>query len=203
MATSRRIAALLLSAGLSSRMHRHKALVDWGGRSLLRYQVDTLLQAGLDQIVVVLGANQSNIRPEIDNLDNITVVVNQDFENGKTTSITTGAEALQELAPDDLMILNVDQPRSAEIIQDIVRFHNHSKKGITIPRFKSKGGHPIVLSASYLDDLKLVKESTLGLKQLMLDNADDIGDFFADSEEILIDMNTEAEYNSAKLFFGI
>ena len=37
----------------------------------------------------------------------------------------------------------------------------------------------------------------------MLDNADDIGDFFADSEEILIDMNTEAEYNSAKLFFGI
>ena len=113
MATSRRIAALLLSAGLSSRMHRHKALVDWGGRSLLRYQVDTLLQAGLDQIVVVLGANQSNIRPEIDNLDNITVVVNQDFENGKTTSITTGAQALQELAPDDLMIFNVDQPRSA------------------------------------------------------------------------------------------
>ena len=75
MATTRKIGALLLSAGFSSRMHRHKALLDWGGTTLVRYQIDTLLKSGLDEIVVVLGANETNIRPEIHHLVNVTVVV--------------------------------------------------------------------------------------------------------------------------------
>ena len=37
----------------------------------------------------------------------------------------------------------------------------------------------------------------------MLDNADDIDEYDQDNEEILIDMNTEEEYEAAKLFFGI
>ena len=169
MATARKIGALLLSAGFSSRMHQHKALLDWGETTLVRYQVDTLLNAGVDEIVVVLGANETNIRPEIDDLVNVTVVVNHEYEQGKTTSIVTGACALQKITLDDLLILNVDQPRSSEMIQNIVRFHNLSQKGITIPRFNAKGGHPIILKSSYLDELKLIKESTLGLKQLMLE----------------------------------
>ena len=113
MATTRKIGALLLSAGFSSRMHQHKALLDWGETTLVRYQVDTLLNAGVDEIVVVLGANETNIRPEIEDLVNVTVVVNHKYEQGKTTSIVTGAYALQEITLDDLLILNVDQPRSS------------------------------------------------------------------------------------------
>ena len=203
MATARKIGALLLSAGFSSRMHQHKALLDWGETTLVRYQVDTLLNAGVDEIVVVLGANETNIRPEIDDLVNVTVVVNHEYEQGKTTSIVTGACALQKITLDDLLILNVDQPRSSEMIQNIVRFHNRSGKGITIPRFNAKGGHPIILKSSYLNELKLIQESTLGLKQLILDNMDDMDEYFQDNEEILIDMNTEEEYETAKLFFGI
>jgi molybdenum cofactor cytidylyltransferase len=203
MATARKIGALLLSAGFSSRMHQHKALLDWGETTLVRYQVDTLLNAGVDEIVVVLGANETNIRPEIDDLVNVTVVVNYEYEQGKTTSIVTGACALQKITLDDLLILNVDQPRSSEMIQNIVRFHNRSGKGITIPRFNAKGGHPIILKSSYLNELKLIQESTLGLKQLILDNMDDMDEYFQDNEEILIDMNTEEEYEAAKLFFGI
>ena len=203
MATARKIGALLLSAGFSSRMHQHKALLDWGETTLVRYQVDTLLNAGVDEIVVVLGANETNIRPEIDDLVNVTVVVNHGYEQGKTTSIVTGACALQEITIDDLLLLNVDQPRSSEMIQNIVRFHNRSGKGITIPRFNAKGGHPIILKSSYLNELKLIQESTLGLKQLILDNMDDMDEYFQDNEEILIDMNTEEEYEAAKLFFGI
>ena len=203
MATRRRIGALLLSAGFSSRMHQHKALLDWGETTLVRYQVDTLLNAGVNEIVVVLGANETNIRPEIDDLVNVTVVVNHEYEQGKTTSIVTGACALQKIDLDDLLILNVDQPRSSEMIQNIVRFHNRSEKGITIPRFNAKGGHPIILKSSYLNELKLIQESTLGLKQLILDNMDDMDEYFQDNEEILIDMNTEEEYEAAKLFFGI
>ena len=203
MATARKIGALLLRAGFSSRMHQHKALLDWGETTLVRYQVDTLLNAGVDEIVVVLGANETNIRPEIDDLVNVTVVVNHEYEQGKTTSIVTGACALQKITLDDLLILNVDQPRSSEMIQNIVRFHNRSGKGITIPRFNAKGGHPIILKSSYLNELKLIQESTLGLKQLILDNMDDMDEYLQDNEEILIDMNTEEEYEAAKLFFGI
>ena len=195
--------AILLSAGLSSRMPQHKALLPWGDTSLIRFQIETLKKAGIAYVVVVLGFNEWDIRREISNLEKVQIVINPDYEEGKTTSIKIGVESAQNLNPNHILLLNVDQPRSHQVIKNIIKFHSDSVKGITVPRFKSKGGHPVIFNESYISSILQIREETLGLKEIMADNKHDVGEFDMDSEEILIDMNTEKDYNTAKLFFEL
>ena len=64
---------------------------------------------------------------------------------GKTTSIKVGLQALD--AADDpqgsILMLNVDQPRSAAVIRQVLRAHHDNRDAlITIPTCQGKGGHP-------------------------------------------------------------
>ncbi|MER3420256.1 MAG: 4-diphosphocytidyl-2C-methyl-D-erythritol kinase, partial [Chloroflexota bacterium] len=49
------VAAILLAAGLSTRMGTPKPLLAWDGRTLVEYQVAQLVAAGVGQVVVVTG----------------------------------------------------------------------------------------------------------------------------------------------------
>ncbi|MYK25863.1 MAG: NTP transferase domain-containing protein, partial [Dehalococcoidia bacterium] len=49
------ISSILLAAGMSTRMGQPKALLDWGGEPLICYQIRQLQEAGVDEVVVVLG----------------------------------------------------------------------------------------------------------------------------------------------------
>ena len=50
----RYISAIVTAAGESTRMGRPKPLLQWQGVPLIRYQVDSLVAAGVDEVVVVL-----------------------------------------------------------------------------------------------------------------------------------------------------
>ena len=52
------VAGVLLSAGLSTRMGRHKALIPWKGSTMIEYQIRALLLSGVDCICVVLGLSK-------------------------------------------------------------------------------------------------------------------------------------------------
>ena len=47
-------ACILLAAGMSSRMGKPKAMLDWFGEPLINYQINQLKEGGADEIVVVL-----------------------------------------------------------------------------------------------------------------------------------------------------
>tara|TARA_A100001037_G_scaffold306703_1_gene354312 strand:+ start:17617 stop:18228 length:612 start_codon:yes stop_codon:yes gene_type:complete len=203
MASNHKIGGILLSAGLSSRMHSHKALLSWGSESLIRYQVTTLLGAGVDEVIVVLGHDEEKLRAQIKDMDNVIGVTNQDYLEGKTTSLKVGVRIVEARDCSDVLILNVDQPRSPRVIKDIIRFHLNNDKGITIPRYNLRGGHPIIICKQYFSSIMSIKEETQGLKQVMSDFNQDIAYYDTTDSEILIDMNSEEQYISAKAFFEI
>ena len=139
------VAAILLSAGESRRMGRPKALLPWRGSSLLRHQVTALTEAGAGQVVVVLGHQPENLLPELQGLTGVDWAINRDYLQGKTTSIKTGVRAVSSDRPDCLLLLNVDQPRSADGIGRVLQEHRSGGALVTIPTCNGKGGHPIVL----------------------------------------------------------
>ena len=53
---------LLLAAGLSSRMGKPKAMLDWFGEPLINYHINQLKEGGVNEIVVVLGYHSDEIR---------------------------------------------------------------------------------------------------------------------------------------------
>lgn len=89
-------AGILLAAGASQRMRRTKALLphpDGSARTLIRAAAETLLAAGLDPLVVVVGHARQAIAPELAGLP-VRVALNPAFQRGMLSSLQVGIRAL-------------------------------------------------------------------------------------------------------------
>lgn len=201
--------AILLSAGESSRMGQLKALLPWRGQPLLQHQVSALREGGADRVVVVLGHRAEELSPLLEGLDGVSWVLNPDYLRGKTTSIKAGLSALQSSLPiegeglgegesvKDIVLLNVDQPRSAVDIAHILQTHRAGDCSVTIPTCGGKGGHPIVLSAGLLDELLTIDEESQGVKAVVQRRPESVNRFPLENPEILLDLNTPEQYQVA------
>jgi molybdenum cofactor cytidylyltransferase len=189
--------AILLAAGESRRMGQLKALLPWQGTSLLAHQAGTLLEAGVDHVIVVLGHRARELKPGLEGQSKVTCVVNPDYRQGKTTSIKAGVKAATQYDPDSLLVLNVDQPRTANTIRQLLHQHRISPALITIPTHRGKGGHPIILDASLVDDLLSIQEETLGLKAVVERRLDQVQKVEVEYPEVLWDLNTPEQYQAA------
>lgn len=157
------IAGLILAAGESSRMASlgtHKALLSYRGRTFLEHIVETLRQAGVDPIVVVLGHAAEQIRTRLaGRLDPARVVVNRDYKLGQTTSLHTGLDALAETpgAPgvEALILSLVDHPTvSPKTIRAIIAAFRQSGAAAVVPTYRNCGGHPVLINRSIFRELK-------------------------------------------------
>jgi len=178
--TSPSTSAILLAAGVSRRMGTLKALLDWQGRLLIIHQIVSLREAGADEVIVVLGHRSDELQARIGvnrdvyELGRVRCVINEDYAQGKTTSIKTGLWALGPSAEPDgaILMLNVDQPRSAGIIRQTLAAHrNGGRNLITIPTYQGKGGHPIVVSRQLYSELIAIDEQTQGMRRSRKDIA--------------------------------
>ena len=189
--------AILLAAGESSRMGQLKALLLWRGRPLLEHQVIAMQEGGADRVVVVLGHRAAELRPMLEGLDGVDWVLNPDYLQGKTTSIKAGLSKLDEESTSEILLLNVDQPRSAADIALILDVHRSNGYAITVPTCGGKGGHPIVLSGALLNELRDIDEDSQGIKAVVRRRPDEVNRTPLENPEILLDLNTPEQYRQA------
>lgn len=189
--------AILLAAGESRRMGQLKALLPWQGDTLLGCQVSSLLQAGISQVVVVLGHKRDRLLPLLEGQDRVFPVFNPDYREGKTTSIKTGLRARQAADAQTLVLLNVDQPRTSETISTLLSKHESSDCLITIPVFQGKGGHPIILDYSLLPELLEIAEASQGIRAVVRKHEERMQRVEMDTPEVLWDLNTPEQYQAA------
>jgi molybdenum cofactor cytidylyltransferase len=190
--------AILLAAGESSRMGRLKALLPWRNTTLLEYQLHSLLAAGIHQVVVVLGHDAERLKPVVDSVDGASWALNPDYLQGKTTSLKTGVAAITGQQISDVLLLNVDQPRSADTVRTLLERHLASSYQITIPTHGGKGGHPIFISANLLPELAGIEEESQGLKAVVRRHAEATERFELDDPGVLWDLNTPEQYQNAR-----
>ncbi len=183
-----------------------KALLDWQGRSLIIHQIVALREAGADEVVVVLGHRADELQARIGanrdvyNLGRVRCVINEDYAQGKTTSIKTGLWALGPSADPDaaILMLNVDQPRSVGIIRETLDAHSNGHDTlITIPTYQGKGGHPIVVSRSLYGELIAIDEKTQGMRAITERHCDATQRVELGAAELLWDVNTPEQYQAA------
>jgi len=115
------VAAILLAAGESYRMGTPKPLLEWGGSTLVKYQLVQLKGPPVDRVVVVLGYGADVIRPLVHGAS-ADVVINERYTEGRASSLQVGAAALGE-DTEAVLVLNVDQPRPRRIIERLLREH--------------------------------------------------------------------------------
>ncbi len=109
--------ALILAAGVGRRLgdghtsgeHLPKALLRFGGRSLLARHVDILHRCGVDRITVIVGYGGPHVQAELARLGAAAVatVTNPRFRRGSVVSLHAGREVMLSGAPVVLMDADV------------------------------------------------------------------------------------------------
>ena len=110
-----RIAAIVLAAGGSRRMGAPKMLADLGGRPLVRHAVDAALASRVDEVWVVTGPANSEVRLALSDRD-VYVVHNPAWAAGLAGSIRAGLEACS--GADAVIVILGDQPALTPAILD-------------------------------------------------------------------------------------
>jgi len=105
-----RIAGIILAAGGSARFGSPKQLITHYGENIVRRAARVALEAGLSPVIVVLGAYASTILPFLAGLDSVVTVLNDNWEEGQSTSLRTGLDEAQRQECDAAIILLADQP---------------------------------------------------------------------------------------------
>lgn len=190
------ITAVLLAAGESSRMGQPKPLLPWGRVPLVRYQAGALAEAGAGDIIVVLGPSTGDAEAHLSGLDTVRTVFNQQAPEGKTTSVRLGVSQVTEDA-DGILLLAVDQPRTAEIMRRVIEAHTAGSALITHPTYEGRGGHPIIFDASLTDELLAVTEERQGIREVVGRHMDSVQRVELGDPMVRLDLNTLDDYHAA------
>jgi molybdenum cofactor cytidylyltransferase len=132
-----------------------KQLLPIQGISLLRHLAEIAIASICDTVVVILGANAQQIRPEISDLP-LQIIENQDWQAGMGTSISSGLATLLEREPalNAVLILVCDQPFvSTELIDRIVEVHRSDSSQIVATSYLNTVGVPALFSDRYFPEL--------------------------------------------------
>ena len=192
----RRISAILTAAGESTRMGRPKPLLEWHGVPLVRFQIDSLLDAGVHEVVVVLGHESSLVARHVSGVG-VRPVVNVDYKHGKTTSVLRG---IFSAGPDatDLILLAVDQPRPAWVVKRVIESHVDQNALITSPRYQGRGGHPLVFSATLRGELESITDEGQGVREVFDVHRGEVNEVAFNDPIVRLDLNTPEEYEAAR-----
>jgi CTP:molybdopterin cytidylyltransferase MocA len=145
------IAAVVLAAGTGSRFGGTKQLATVGGKPLVRHAVDTARQAGIDEVVVVVGHEAGMVREAVGTIAR--VVHNRRFSEGQATSLAAGLDALGEDV-DAAVVLLADQPGvTGEHVEALVQAAAHRVEPIVRLRFEDGPG-PALLRRSIWDEAR-------------------------------------------------
>ncbi|MYC08109.1 MAG: nucleotidyltransferase family protein [Chloroflexi bacterium] len=194
------VSAILTAAGESRRMGRPKPLLAWRGTTLVEHQISALFDGGAAEVVVVVGHEADAVAAQVAHTG-ARCVPNPDYLQGKTTSIKSGLSAISADA-DAIMLLAVDQPRTASIVSAVVRAHIAGDALITSPRYEGHGGHPLIFAASLRGELSRITEERQGIREVFQAHRNSVQEYALDDPMIRLDLNTPEAYEAALRRYG-
>lgn len=113
------ISAIILAAGLSSRMGIPKQLLKLGGKTMIGIVTENVLASRVDEVLVVTGHMEQEIRAVIGELP-VKVLFNSNYVQGQGTSLALGVGAINANASAFLVFM-ADQPLiSASLINMVI-----------------------------------------------------------------------------------
>jgi len=146
------LSAIILAAGESSRMGSPKALLAYGRSTFLETICRRLWEAGVDEVIVVLGARADSVRKGVA-LEREKVVTNSDFAKGQLSSLQCGLRAIDRRS-DGALVTLVDHPFVRESTYRTLRERwKRVPDRIVVARYQGHGGHPVIFPRIVFEEL--------------------------------------------------
>jgi putative nucleotidyltransferase with HDIG domain len=187
------IAALILSAGYSSRMGEFKPLLPFGDATVLERDISLFRDAGIQDVRVVIGHRAGDLLPLVERL-RAQPVMNEHYSDGMFSSVLAGVASLGDDV-EAFFLLPVDIPlvrrQTITLLADAFRRRDGS---ILYPSFYGKRGHPPLIAARHRREI-IAWNGEGGLKSFLSRHDNEAADVETEDEGILLDMDTLAEYD--------
>ncbi len=187
------ISAIILSAGKSERMGVPKFSLRFNTETtFLEKLIDEYHSFGCNEIIVVLNETSAVLyhQLKLSVPSNVRVVINHHPEWERFYSLKLAALALNEVKP--VFVSNIDNPFLNQETLDIL-FKEVDNFDYISPSFNGKGGHPFLVSAKVINELKTEKQDQIHLKEFLGKYSKKLEE--VNDEKILLNINTMEDYS--------
>lgn len=148
--------AVILAAGSGERFGSTKLLAPLRSRPLVAHAVATAVEAGFDDIVLVVGHDGDRVATAAtaaSGLATLHTVSNPDYPSGQASSLRWGVEAAQALEPSVVVVLLGDQPGVDAEVVGRVRERVLSGAEVARAAYRDGAGHPVAFHPEVLPRL--------------------------------------------------
>lgn len=151
------VAGIILAGGGSTRFGQPKQLLDWRGHPFIRAVTQKTIDAGLSQVIVVTGANASQVEAAIMDLP-VRFIRNDAWLSGQASSIHVGIKAITSEAAKQtgsVIFLLVDQPQiETSVLRALIEYHAAVLQPIIAPLvMMEQRGNPVLFDRVTYPDL--------------------------------------------------
>lgn len=176
-------------------MGEPKQLLPFGESTIVETVVDSMLGAKFDEVIVVVGHCAAEIKEQLRTRP-VRIVFNPDYREGMLTSAQVGIRSLQGSNAFSLML--VDQPFiTSELINQVINAYQQTDKGIALPSYNYKRGHPVVFHQRYTCEILALDSGSSGVRTLFKKYGDDIHYVTVDTDRVLRDIDYREDYERA------
>jgi molybdenum cofactor cytidylyltransferase len=189
-----KVAAVVLAAGMSSRMNgAMKLLLDAGGMPMIRRTVGNVLAAAPVETVVVTGHRAGAVEAALAGLP-VSLVRNPDHEKGQPTSVAAGVRALTRHCHAVMVVLG-DQPLIGpdDFRKLLATYEGIATGSILVPHFNGRRGNPVVFPSRHIPAI-LAGGLNVGCRRLIETHPDEVARVEFASDVFTIDCDTPEDY---------
>jgi len=197
------IPALVLAAGLSTRMGRTKATLPLGkGDTFLTRIVRTFQAAEVADVIVVLGYEADSIARSLERHGlNPRVVFNPKYQSGQLSSVLAGLGTVDRPGVSAMLLTLVDVPLvSVSTVRAVVERYRETGAPVVRPVRGDQHGHPVLIDRSLFDSLRRA-DPAVGAKAVVRAHVSRSGDVQVEDDGAFLDIDTPEDY--ARVLEGV
>ncbi|MBN1067388.1 nucleotidyltransferase family protein [Clostridium botulinum] len=204
-----KVGGVIVAAGLSSRMGKFKPLLPLKNTTIIQSAINSMFEANVDEISVVLGFRGEDIEKVvksecgINNLKNQTLKLvynNQYFKTDMLESIKIGINELENC--DIIFILPGDMPAiSSNTFKELLIKKQETDSKIIFPTFLGRTKHPVLIDKKCIPFICNYQEDG-GLRKALENIPYDILYMPTDDYGCTLDADTKDEYENLIKYYN-
>ncbi len=183
-----KIAAIVLAAGRSSRMGSNKLLADMGGKPLIAWTIQNILDSQVREVFVVTGHEADETKAALGPYK-VKILHNANFASGLASSVGVGVSAARDF--DGALICLGDMPLvSPAIINALIEAFDPLNDGdIVVPLHQGMIGNPVLWGAKFFTELQQL-QGDRGARGLIEKYTERVVRIDIDDEAVALDSDT-------------
>jgi len=188
------ISAIVVAAGLSTRMGRLKQLLPYGEHTVIEQVVAVLLDSPVDEVLVVTGHEREAVETALAKW-RVRTVFNADYAEGEMlSSVQVGLRTVAAEGQAALLAVGDMPAIQGDVVAQLIQAYRAAgDDSVYIPSYQMRAGHPALVPRPYWGAILSLPKGD-NLRSVLRAESTPVGWVVVDTPSVLRDIDTPADY---------